>query len=287
MRRITQEEFDNVCFGNHTDTIRDCIIGEDIVLPKEIGHVQFINCVFETFIENVEFFSCCFDKVEWSAYNTIYYKDKTIFHNCKFRGTEFTHCNTQSGEFHNCTFTGSNFAFCVLTDSVFIKCDLKYSRIRCSDLRGIKIVDTTSDGILLDYCDLSKCTIFDSNIDIPQTVPSDGSFIAWKKAVIDTDLHGELNTEYVLVKLRIPEDAKRVGITNKCRADKVEVLGFETLSGEKLPDDTDAHSWYDTNFHYKIGIVEPDWFYDKQTAVCGGGIHFFLNKTDAVNYMFT
>lgn len=279
MRRITQEELDK------GGVIANCIIGNELSFPKELVNVKFSNCVFKTLIENVEFRYCCFDKVEWSTHNTLYFKGRTIFNRCKFYRTEFAHCDTQSGEFRNCKFIGSNFAFCILTDSEFIKCDIDNWCIRCSDLRSMKIDDTHFDGVLFDYCDLSKCIIFDSNIDIPQTVPSDGSFIAWKKAVILTD--DGFSTEHVIVKLRIPEDAKRVGTTNKCRANKVEVLGFETLSGEKLPDDTDVRSWYDTDFRYKIGVVVSDGFCDDSTVICGDGIHFFLNKTDAINYMFT
>ena len=278
MRRLTQSELDK------GDVIENCTIGRDLSFPKKVVDVKFSNCVFETSIANVEFTSCYFDKVEWSTHNTLYFKDRTIFNSCKFCGTEFTHCNTQSGQFRNCTFTNSNFAFCILTDSGFIKCSIDELRIRCSDLRGIMINDTTSDGVLFDYCDLNKCMIFDSDIDIPQTVPSDGSFIAWKKAV---KYNYGCNVGHVIVKLRIPEDAKRIGITNKCRADKVEVLGFETLSGEKLPDDTDVRSWWNKDFHYRIGVVEPDWFFDEPSVICADGIHFFLNKTDAINYMFT
>jgi hypothetical protein len=281
MRRLTQSELDNA------EIIENCIIGNELSFPEKLVDVKFSNCLFETSIENVEFRFCYFDKVEWLAYNSLYINNITIFSSCKFYETEFTHCDTQSGSFHNCSFINSHFYFCSFTDSEFIKCDINNLRIRCSDLRGIKIDDMTSNSLLFDYCDLSRCTIFDSNIDIPQTVPSDGSFIAWKKAVINTDLPGEINTEHVIVKLRIPEDAQRVGITNKCRADRVEVLGFETLSGEKLPDDTDVRSWYDKDFHYKIGVVKSDSFCDKPTIVCGEGIHFFLNKTDAINYKFT
>jgi len=279
MRRLTQSELDNA------EIIENCIIGNELSFPKKLVDVKFSNCLFETSIENVEFRFCYFDKVEWLAYNTLYIKNKTIFSSCKFYETEFTHCDTQSGSFHNCSFINSHFYFCSFTDSEFIKCDINNLRIRCSDLRGIKIDDMTSNGLLFDYCDLSRCTIFDSNIDIPQTVPAEGSFIAWKKAV-NYNYDGYY-TPNVIVKLRIPEDAQRVGITNKCRADRVEVLGFETLSGEKLPDDTDVRSWYDKDFHYKIGVVKSDSFCDKPTIVCGEGIHFFLNKTDAINYKFT
>ena len=279
MRRLTQSELDN------DTTIENCIIGKDLSFPKKLVDVKFSNCVFEAPIENVHFRFCHFEKVEWSAYESVYFNDKIIFNSCVFYNTEFMYCNTRSGEFHNCEFADSVFAFCILTDSEFIKCSIDSLRIRCSDLRNMKIDEATSSGILFDYCDMCGCTIYDSNIDIPQNVPSDGAFVSWKKAVkYDTD---RPTTEFVIVKLRIPEDAKRVGISNKCRADKAEVLGFETLDGEKLPDDADVRSWYDKDFRYRVGVVEPDWFYDSPTMVCSEGIHFFLNKTDAINYRFT
>jgi hypothetical protein len=125
---------------------------------------------------------------------------------------------------------------------------------------------------------MDKCSAINSNIIFPRHVPSDGSFIAWKKA--------DSVDEAVIIKLRIPEDAKRFCANNKCRADKVEVLGFETLGGEKLPDDTIVHSFWDPLFKYHTGFIEVYNFDDNPQVECGKGIHFFLSRDDAVNYVF-
>ncbi len=282
MRRITQKEFDNVCNGNHTDVLRDCVIGEDIVFPKKIGHVRFINCALEKSINDVSFYSVSFNNVEIETG-----LPTTIFTNCKFRLVSFKYCDFTGVAFGDCDFCLCSIEYCKLSYARFIggfirSTSFMLSNVECAMFNNINACDVT-----FDRCNIERCEVVESNIALPQMIPSDGSFIAWKKAVINTDLPGGINTEHVIVKLRIPEDAQRVGITNKCRADRVEVLGFETLSGEKLPDDTDVRSWYDKDFHYKIGVVKSDWFCDKPNIVCGEGIHFFLNKTDAINYKFT
>jgi hypothetical protein len=64
------------------------------------------------------------------------------------------------------------------------------------------------------------------------------------------------------------------------------VLGFETLGGEKLPDDTIVHSFWDPLFKYHTGFIEVYNFDDNPQVECGKGIHFFLSRDDAVNYVF-
>ena len=93
---------------------------------------------------------------------------------------------------------------------------------------------------------------------IPLNCPSEGSFIGWKKV------------EGKLVKLEIPEDAKRSSATsNKCRCDIDEILNT-SREHELL---------------YKVGeMVYPDSFDEDRWNECSHGIHFFVDKLDAINY---
>ena len=109
---------------------------------------------------------------------------------------------------------------------------------------------------------------------VPLACPSDGAFIGWKKV------------GRYLVKLEIPEDAKRSSATtNKCRCDKAKVLDIICTSDNhplKLQEITNCHY---TETTYKVGeMVYPDSFDENRWNECSHGIHFFINKQDAINY---
>ena len=115
---------------------------------------------------------------------------------------------------------------------------------------------------------------------IPMTCPDTGSFIAWKKAY---SLFGEA----YLVKLLIPDDARRSSATGrKCRADKAEVLAIEPI--ESVPVIVDkVRSRHDPDFYYQVGqrITIPDFDTDRFNE-CAPGIHFFINRQEAIDYRF-
>lgn len=108
---------------------------------------------------------------------------------------------------------------------------------------------------------------------IPMVCPDSGSFTAWKKA------NGHI------VKLLIPEDARRSSATGrKCRCDKAVVLAIETVSGEST-ELNEIASNYDDEFIYKVGetVTEPK-FCENRFKECARGIHFFINRQEAVEY---
>ena len=109
---------------------------------------------------------------------------------------------------------------------------------------------------------------------IPQACPDTGSFIAWKK----------VKGNYI-VKLLISEDARRSSSTGrKCRTDKASVLAIETLDG-KIANVQTVYSLYDSTFSYTIGeMVVVNNFCEDRFQECAPGIHFFINRQEAVNY---
>jgi len=82
----------------------------------------------------------------------------------------------------------------------------------------------------------------------------------------------------VLVKLMIPEDAKRLSATGrKCRASKAVVLDIVGAST--------AYSTHNSCFEYRIGeTVYPDCFDEDRFHECSGGIHFFITREEAEQY---
>ena len=108
---------------------------------------------------------------------------------------------------------------------------------------------------------------------IPMACPDTGSFIGFKKA------SGHI------VMLGIPEDARRLSATGrKCRCDKAIVIRIEEMDGT-TSDLTEVTSDRDSSFVYKVGkmVSVPD-FCEDRWQECSAGIHFFINREEAVNY---
>ena len=111
---------------------------------------------------------------------------------------------------------------------------------------------------------------------IPMACPDEGEFIGWKKAYVEN--------HQALVKLKILEDSKRSSATGrKCRTDKAFVLSIIDLKEDK--ECSKAFSNYDNDFKYTVGeIVSVPDFDDDRFNECAPGIHFFINKEEALNY---
>ena len=170
--------------------------------------------------------------------------------------------------------------------------NLSYSDLRGADLRGADLTDASLRGAdlrdtNLSYSDLSGTNLWNADLrgtnleDIKTNIhtigyslacPKEGSFISYKKA-----------GKYI-VKLLILEDSKRSSATtSKCRCDKARVLDIEDIkTGEKIKK---INSDFDPGFIYSLGeIVSVDNFDDNRWNECSTGIHFFVNKENALNY---
>lgn len=140
---------------------------------------------------------------------------------------------------------------------------LRGADLRGADLRGANLSDANLSGVKYD----EKTAFF------AQSCPEEGAFIGFKKA------GGKI------VKLLIPEDAKRSSATSrKCRCSKATVLSITNLDGsdagiESVPSDKTS------NFVYKIGkTLEVKDFDEDRWNECSTGIHFFITRDEAVNY---
>ena len=108
---------------------------------------------------------------------------------------------------------------------------------------------------------------------IPFACPDIGAFIGWKKS------SGKI------IKLEIPEDAKRCSATSdKCRCNKAKVLEIQEIDGS-ISDITKISSDYDIKFIYEVGkTVSVKDFCEDRWRDCSQGIHFFINRQSAVEY---
>lgn len=135
-----------------------------------------------------------------------------------------------------------------------------------------ELTDTELQRVLYEHPEWAGDNLTGADL-IPLVCPSDGAFIGWKKCV-----------DSLIVKLLIPEDAQRLsGKGRQCRCDKAKVLDIQTMDGK--PAGTTAYSSYCSNFVYTIGAtVVPDVFCADRWQECGGGIHFFVTRDEAVMY---
>ena len=136
----------------------------------------------------------------------------------------------------------------------------KIANLRSADLSGANLRSANLKDIKGGELILAQTEI----------IPREGEVIGWKKC-----------RDKVLVKLRVPADAKRSNAPGgrKCRAERAEVLEIIGPMGGARKD---AVSLYDSNFIYCIGeVVTPGTWNTDRFTECGSGIHFYLTREEA------
>lgn len=162
------------------------------------------------------------------------------------------------------------------------RANLSGADLKEADLRRADLSDAKLGGANLRRADLSGA----KNVSfIPLACPDTGAFIGFKKAKLYNP--EETGRQEVIVELEILADARRSSATGrKCRCDKAKVLSVTTLDGVAVKLDAGTvRSSYDTRFEYKVGeiITEPN-FCEDRWEECASGIHFFINRQEAVGY---
>lgn len=223
-----------------------------------------------------------------------------VFKNCNFNRSNFATCIFFNCIFERCTFNYAEFKFNQIIRCEFRNCDLTECNVQYTDFwanfDNKCIFDNTTYFHLCGfpnsniYADFSTVHFINCNIDFlrghkeslnkhtPLACPVKDEFIGWKKAYV--------NEEPYIIKLFIPADAKRLsGRDSKCRCNKATVLEITTLDGTPCPDDFCVFSFRDKNFTYKKNdtlIIED--FDEDRWNECSAGIHFFMNKEEAIEY---
>ena len=218
-------------------------------------------------------------------------KNKNLQHaiidNCLLKNITFENCNLERVVIDNC----------LLNNVIFEDCNLEYAAIKESKIINTNFINCnlSYNGFLYDEflnSDLSTCNIKKSNFslstfnnikmpDYPIACPEKGSFIGYKKVCSVNDCF-----KYYILKLEIPEDAKRSSaVNNKCRCNKVKVLEIQNLDGRIAKNVKKVSSIYNNDFTYKLDkIVEEPNFDECRWNECAAGIHFFMKREEAVDY---
>ena len=136
-----------------------------------------------------------------------------------------------------------------------------HANLRGADLRGAD----------LEYADLYNVKVDFETVGYHIECPEEGEFIGYKKA------------NNCIIKLLILNDAKRSSATTKkCRCDKVKVLDIENITTHEKVECVSSNYG---DFIYRVGeIVKIDDFDNDRWNERGTGIHFFMNKENALTY---
>ena len=209
------------------------------------------------------------------------------FKNIKLRDADLSNANLSYADLrgadlkcanlYNANLKGANLIGADLKCSNLNNANLSYADLRGTDLKYANLYNIDLRYAILYDADLRYANLIDIKtnmytIGFSLVCPEKGSFIGYKKVGA------------YIVELLILEDAKRSSATTmKCRCDKAKVLDIENiLTGKKIKK---VSSNYDSDFVYKIGeIVTVDNFDDNRWNECSTGIHFFMNRENAINY---
>jgi len=181
-------------------------------------------------------------------------------------GANLDGANLRGASLYGADLRGANLYGANLCGADLYGANLRGANLYGADLRGANLRGANLCGASLYGADL--CGARDGELSIAQTrILPDGALIGWKKCKND-----------VLVKLRIPENAKRShAYGRKCRAEFVEVL---EVIGSSI-----GISQHDGITSYSVGqTVTADKWCDDYTKECAGGIHFFITRLEAENY---
>ena len=172
--------------------------------------------------------------------------------------------------------SGANLSGANLSVANLSRANLSGANLSGANLSGANLSGANLSGANLSRANLNSETKID-NMDkyFPQICPSHGSFIAWKKA-----------RDGLIIKLQIPEDARRSSaFGRKCRCDKAVVLELQNKDGSKA-DARTIYSQYDKSFAYTVGEeVSVEDFCEDRKQECAAGIHFFVTRQEAVDYI--
>ena len=170
--------------------------------------------------------------------------------------------------------TGANLYEANLYEANLYKADLRGAYLNGADLSEANLSRAYLYKANLYNADLSGADLSGAKLDWPLVCPEKYSFIGYKKC-----------RDNLIAKLEIPEDALRSSATTrKCRCSKARVLSITDLNGSEV-NVVYAVSKHDSGFLYKVGeVVSVDDFDTNRWNECSTGIHFFMNREEAVLY---
>ena len=187
------------------------------------------------------------------------------------RGANLRGANLRGASLCGANLREANLRGANLCEANLCGADLREANLRGADLRGADLYGANLYGANLRGADFREA----KNVNYPLMCPEKGSFIGFKK----------VRGNYI-VELEILADAMRSSATGrKCRCSKAKVVSITNPDGSKA-EETSARSGWDPNFIYSVGeIVEVKDFDTNRWNECAPGIHFFITRQEAIDYV--
>ncbi|MGN6552107.1 MAG: pentapeptide repeat-containing protein [Pararhizobium sp.] len=180
--------------------------------------------------------------------------------------------NLYGANLYGANLYGANLSRADLSGADLSWADLSGADLSGADLSGADLSGADLSGANLSRANLSRANLSgakDAALVIARTriLPDEGAIIGWKKC-----RHG------VIVKLLIPEDAKRShAFGRKCRAEFADVL--EVFGSDHGVSSHDHRTTYRAGERVHCDSFDPNWMEE-----CAGGIHFFITRAEAEAY---
>jgi len=211
--------------------------------------------------------------------------------------TDLRNVALQGADLRNADLQGADLRYTDLRNVALQGADLQYTDLRYTNLQGADLRNADMQGADLQGADLQYTDLRNADLQgaclrnadlrnadlqgaeyipfVPMSCPDEGDFIGWKKA-----LNGK---QEVIVKLLVT--GRRSSSTGrKCRCDRATVIAIESIDGVTSYDT--ATSKHDKAFVYIVGneVKPKEPFCGNRWNECASGIHFFINRQEAVEY---
>lgn len=237
---------------------------------SQLNNATFTACAVDTAIIADNMFTGLMvedSSIKESTVNNVIHKL------CCFTNTTFEGVNFREVMFIDCIFHNVQFVDCAFDeDCQFFSCNF----YDCS----FSNIETRITTMLFLNSRFRRC----GNIPyVPMTCPDEGAFIGYKKVRV---IRGN-DTIPGLAKLYIPEEAARSSASGrKCRCQFARVISITGATSETENEEfEEAVSRFDPDFRYRVGsMVYPDAWDEDRWDECSHGIHFFINKKEALGY---
>jgi hypothetical protein len=189
-------------------------------------------------------------------------------------GANLSRADLSGANLYGADLSGANLSGANLSRADLYGADLSGANLSRADLSGANLSGANLSRADLSGANLSGANLYGAKnasfvIAATRIIP-DGAIIGWKKC-----------RDGVIVKLRIPEDAKRShAFGRKCRAERAEVVAI--YGGNNRT----AVSTHDDKFVYRVGetVAPSSPFSDEWQSECAPGIHFFITRDEAEAY---
>lgn len=246
-------------------------------------HEMFKNTTFHLF-ENYIFCNCSFHNVSFKGnLNNVEFINCNLY-DCYFEGDEVNDCTFSNNYFYNITFSNNTFNY-----TLFIQCVMcSFSTFYNACFKKSKFINSDFCTATLDICSYDRifenCTF--KKVNFTTDVAKSGAIISSceKEIILRESIIGYKKCSDHIVTLEIPAGAIVFSPNGKkCRTNKVRVLKIETSLGEE---DDRAYSRYNGMSYYVGDEITIHNFDLRCNVECSTGIHFFMTKEEATNYLY-